>query len=139
MIILFANCIDDSLLDAEDRERLESVHDVDNIYAGACWIEVLDGDYSQQHSLGDFYTLEELLNGDYADFNEIVCPKDFREEVELHFLKLGLLRTKRYYSDEDIYSTDFKRDCLAERIQEAAADKNFPKLDLLIGLYSAYS
>jgi hypothetical protein len=105
MLIMHKNCIGWDNLSDEQRVIVEDPamsHD-----EGQCWFEILDGDESLQHELGESYTWNEIINGDYAECNDtIVAPEELRDAIESLLKSVGLTRQPQgspYYKGEDRY------------------------------------
>lgn len=100
MLIFHRNCIAYDDLEEEDlRKILTPAKSHDD---GRCWWEVLDGDESIQRKLGDSYTWQELLNGDFSDGSDvIVAPTDLRDLMCFSLTALGFQAQPSVYSGED--------------------------------------
>ena len=105
MLIMFQNSIAYNDLDPEDLERVENP--VLSHLEGRCWFEVVDGDESLQRGLGDCFTWEDLLEGDYSSGNDlIIAPAEIREDISGPLARLGFSRQKGYFNDDDRYQRD---------------------------------
>lgn len=100
MLIIHRNCIAYDNLDTKDLEEVQNpAMSYDD---GRCWHKITDGDESLQRSLGDSYTWEELLDGNYSDGgNVIIAPSSIRNEITPQLIKLGFGIQESYFSGED--------------------------------------
>jgi hypothetical protein len=105
MLIMYKNCIGWDNLPDEQRAIVEDVAHSHN--DGRCWFEILDGDESLQRELGEIYSWDEVLAGDYSESNDtIVAPEELRLLIESSLKAVGLTRQPQsspYYKGEDRY------------------------------------